>query len=103
MEDDQRIVLVEVTADDIKQGQRDNCLDCPVARALNRAFNLGPACVDTDIFYFDWGYDTHSLPEEVTEFIVNFDDGQQVEPFSFVVDVGPYDFFPAGHLRGECK
>lgn len=86
---------ITVTAEDISSGTKSDCEKCAVARAANRARGLG---------FFAW-YDRawvygveepagpriafgdgleYSLPEEAIRFIVDFDEGRQVYPFSFV-------------------
>jgi hypothetical protein len=79
---------IEVTQPDIAHGVRDICDRCPVALALSRVIpGRGPATVDTDSFYFDWGSEVYMLPREAQEFIKKFDGGDPVEPISFDVFV----------------
>jgi hypothetical protein len=83
--------VINVTAEHIANGKRGECEFCPVALAFQAALDLGPfASIDVLI-----GCATIttggrsiavSLPEDADQFIVNFDDGEPVEPFSFTVD-----------------
>ena len=78
---------VQVTADDIVHGVRRNMCECPVARALRRAYGseLGVG----------YGYIIHVpsrayldlTPDDVTAFIRTFDMGDAVHPFEFELDL----------------
>lgn len=72
---------VSVTTEDIKQGKRVSCRECPVALAVKRIFqdedNVSVA------IYIRVGGVMYEYPEEVVDFICNFDKGSLVEPIEF--------------------
>jgi hypothetical protein len=81
-------ITIDVTQDDIKEGEKASAEFCPIACAVRRLFpdsyirvddllEVGPDDSDKDSEYYD-------LPESALEFIHNFDIGRHVEPFSFV-------------------
>ncbi len=79
-----RTVVVEVTAADIERGEkRDQCL-CPVALACKRAGIVNPEVENYSIYvggrYID-------LPDEATQFIVDFDRNREVAPLTFTVEL----------------
>lgn len=104
---------IEVTADDIRHGERRECERCPIARAVQRATNDGAWSVcetstsrlpgfsgDPDDVHNVYvvgkqergGYDVDPdsairLPREVSRFIDAFDSGHDVEPFSFEIEM----------------
>lgn len=87
------LLTVEVTADDIMHGLRqDNC-ECAVALALKRlpgVVNVFVEPDDAEIEYRIDGatYDTHyQLPQEADAFICAFDRGEHVEPFTFTAEL----------------
>jgi hypothetical protein len=76
-------VRVEVTAEDIEKGVRNDSRCCAVARAAQRALGCEVrAC---------WGLlelpsgKKAVTPRKYNEFIERFDAGEHVEPFSFTV------------------
>lgn len=71
---------IQVTEDDIRFGERGECTDCPVARAISRATKREAYVDSYDICSgsYDW-----FTPEAVRTFIARFDSGQPVEPFTF--------------------
>ena len=75
---------INVTAEDIAAGKRKNAGCCPVALALKRETGkecfVAPTFVLSDKTYID-------SPREVYFFIITFDAGLPVEPFSFVLDI----------------
>lgn len=76
---------VEVTAEDIAKGVKEDCGACPVALALRRA-GLGRAMVDGTSISWSFGVSGGGdveCPCHVAEFIESFDEGDDVEPFSF--------------------
>lgn len=94
-------LLVEVTAEDIANGIRQDSCDCPVARALKRA-----GVIDDFLFDGEGGGDAWSrarlefeslydegerlkvaVPIEAGRFAERFDNGDHVEPFSFELDI----------------
>lgn len=92
-------ITVTVTADDIAAGIADSCTGCPVALAVRRALppGAGPVSVAFDVHVYgqpdDYyrGQDAarggligrYSLPDEARQFIIDFDNGRRVWPFTF--------------------
>lgn len=82
---------ITVTKEDIECGQRRDPENCAIARALVRAgldhFGvMGPSIMVAD----GWGrLASLRLPEEVSDWILNFDAGNLVEPLSFKLDLPP--------------
>lgn len=85
-----RRVKITVTREDIAKGEatrhmtvRPHC--CPVARAVQRA------CEDTELkvwehgVYRSHGDDIAQLPKKAGNFVVRFDDGKPVKPFTFTL------------------
>lgn len=75
--------LVRVTAEDIAFGRPCAAGNCPLARALSRAFGA-----DVSVSYTDWGFrqgESYSTPPRAAEFARDFDNGEPVKPFSFYV------------------
>ncbi|WP_420431480.1 hypothetical protein [Candidatus Poriferisocius sp.] len=80
---------IEVTQDHIDTGLRRNCHQCPVALAISDVFpgsrvNVGG--VDVDIVQPDFTEIYFCLPEKVEYFIMHFDRGLTVKPFTFAVE-----------------
>lgn len=69
---------IEVTSEDIERGVPDNCHHCPIALAARRA-GLNTPEVDSAFL------NGMVLPDAATEFILDYDNGEPVEPFSFEV------------------
>lgn len=79
--------LYSVTADNIKDGRRDKCRDCPVALALKPyledpvvwpgEIRIGPVSARISI----------KTPRSVDRFICRFDSGKPVKPFRFYLDI----------------
>jgi hypothetical protein len=83
---------VDVTADDIAQGQRRGGSTCPIARAISRVWpypvSVGGTCAalhDSD------GLGGRStcvdFPPVARAFIGAFDSGLSVKPFSFTIEL----------------
>lgn len=75
-----KVVDVQVTAEDIAEGQRWDCRLCPVARALRRKYpyaSVSPLCVELKPGVF--GFPSRRM----REFISKFDMGKRVEPSRF--------------------
>jgi len=78
---------VSITSFDIAQGKKSSARFCPVASALSRAF-------ERDI-WVGWAFCySHPdslpkmilpLPQEAQDFVINFDQGKNVEPFDFEI------------------
>lgn len=86
---------IDVTQDDIDNGERILCRRCPIARACNRK-GFGPVAVCDGAIYKDDGkgiFDLKSavvianLPEEASRFYREFDQGKTVKPFSFQIQI----------------
>lgn len=81
-------LTVEVTGEDIEQGVPGDCVDCPVARALNRALGYAAGTVDVDADEYWLGPQDNEgrpyrLPAAASEFVMAFDSDEAVAPFSF--------------------
>lgn len=75
---------IKVTQDDIDCGVRKVKSACPVALATKLHFSNADVIVDYDTLFI--GYEWFTLPEEAKDFINNFDNGDEVEPFEFEVN-----------------
>jgi hypothetical protein len=76
--------IIEVTKEDIAQGHRFFACSCPIARALSRHF---PGKHIEVIFRFiRVGEYYYSINDELSEFVMKFDSGLRVYPFSFDLD-----------------
>ena len=81
-------MLVQVTAEHIKNGWKSNPRRCPVAMAM---YDLGFAYVSVrsiTCFYaktVDDETKDQRLPKEARRFIAAFDIGQEVEPLTFIL------------------
>lgn len=81
-------INVTVTQEDIDNGAMKSCNNCPVALALKRTLQTDVEVRDK-IYILD---DTEKLkkikvPLEVSLFIENFDEGYEVKPLTFTLDV----------------
>lgn len=76
-------MLIEVTQADIDKGEASNCSECPVALAARRAFLSRNVSVNQVILCTN--QDIYSLPKSARQFILDFDDGKPVKPFSFQI------------------
>lgn len=106
-------MTIHVTAQHIKDGKRNDCCICPVALAMKDA-GFPTAMVGTERLHPYTGlpalpYELHKRmekiltmqlegilsPRTVVNFVLDFDAGKQVEPFSFELDAEPtYKVFP---------
>ena len=78
-------MIITVTAEEIKRGNRQDCFKCPVARATSRATSKSAW-----VGYFTMGLDgrkARKLPKKVASFVSRFDSGKPVKPFSFEIDL----------------
>ena len=88
-----RTVRIEVTAEDIAAGLRNNACQCPVARAAQRACNvessrkLGVFRRKGGLALETWDTDGPQLPKDVVEWVYRFDGGLPCEPFSFELEL----------------
>lgn len=82
-------MTIEVTPEDIRMGKRNMLCSCPVALAIKRATGAERVAVGgTDAL---WVSDNEplkvNLPIEARSFIFAFDEGGQVTPFTFDLEV----------------
>jgi len=79
------MIKIRVSAKDIKNGERDNCSNCPVALAVRRVFDADETIeVDgEEILIMSSPYCDISLPPIVRKFVSDFDAGMKVKPFTF--------------------
>jgi hypothetical protein len=85
-------MLIEVTTDDIVNGKREKCRECPIALAFNRCMPEYQASVGVDTGSFFNHEDRlvislAFLPEVARDFVLNFDMQKDVKPFSFEIDL----------------
>lgn len=79
-------ILVTVTAEDIKNGRRRNIHLCANALALQRATGCSDAWIGPFVACVTGGHaGTHQTPPAVEAFITRFDNGEPVEPYTFVL------------------
>lgn len=87
------LVKVDVNAECIATGVRNDCWTCPVSHALNKATNRTWAVYGDGVAWEDHLSEgiglKIQLPDVVREFIHTFDSGGRdaVQPFSFEVDI----------------
>lgn len=81
--------FVQVTAKDIREGKKQHCFKCPVARALSR---IVKGLVKVRLYHFSIGDEgwVH-MPRDLSNFIERFDKGQSVKPTRFKFDI-PVEF-----------
>ena len=81
-------VKVEVTAEDVAKGRRDNPHECPIACALRRTGLENPGVYPTDsITYFKNNRCVSIvLPRVAEDAALKFDRTGTMEPFSFEVE-----------------
>lgn len=100
---------IEVTADDIKAGERGIANKCPIAIAINRHFGpnarypIVAPCEDAPgrwvVSWWQRGRVVNPavmLPPECGMFASQFDYGVPVSPFSFVMDAEMDEAFAGG-------
>lgn len=83
-----RTLIVEVTADDIKNGKPQNACECPVARAIKRVFPSSNPYINAD--GLEWrpygALEDWPITDEALDFLDLFDSGELVvEPRTLVV------------------
>ena len=83
-------VTIQVTQEDIKNGQPTRCLKCPLALAATRAFGHQIFVARYTMFSMDVNgkvnFHGGKLPKEVTTWQWNFDNGIPVKPFDFEIE-----------------
>ncbi len=91
-----RTIRVEVTSEDIAAGEQDNTCTCPVSLAIRRACpGTHPLVYGHMIKWADdaagedmpWKLAAAPIPMAVGAFVSAFDEGQDVEPFAFELDI----------------
>jgi len=81
-------MLIEVTAEDIEQGEHTHGTKCPVARALTRANGEPCGATYTHLRIGIPAREIIATPQPAYDFMNAFDDGLPVEPFTFEI---PYE------------
>ena len=71
---------IDVTQEDIVNGKKKSCDECPIALAMIRA---GYKNVSVGSYFISSGNLTYLVPPEVTKFVLDFDAEKPVSPFSF--------------------
>lgn len=74
-------MIIEVTQEDIRFGQRHSPEECPVARACSRVF-VGQR-VRVSSSHANVGLVAYKLPPEAADFIDRFDGCLSVQPLEF--------------------
>lgn len=78
---------IEVKQIDIERGVRYSSILCPVARAVKRAIKMPLQYRSLQIQYdLELNGKIIVLPQRVRKFVVRFDAGKSVRPFSFELD-----------------
>jgi hypothetical protein len=78
-----KTVTVQVTEEDIRDGQRHSCLSCPVAKAIGRA--TGKWCQVVCSCWWLRNRIPLRLPDDAITFIDRFDRQLAVKPISFEI------------------
>ena len=78
-------MIIEVTQADIEAGVQGEPRKCAIALAVQRALNMKVEIGGVTLYVKDGT--TCRLPEIVQDFIMHFDYGNPVQPFSFEVDI----------------
>ena len=78
-------MLIEVTQEDIDGGYKGWACECPIALALNRAFNTIGSCATLAGLYVTYKGIKKRFPVgiEICNFIREYDSNKPVKPFSF--------------------
>ena len=76
---------IEVTQEDIDNGEPGGIYSCPIAESLKREFGSSICVVGQKTCTV--GSATIWLSDNVTRFINDFDNGEPVQPFSFLLEV----------------
>lgn len=91
-------MIIDVTEEDIKNGwnwamvriideenDQKRCYYCPIAISLKRTFNSEKVIAAT--YYLMIKEKKYRTPEIVSDFMLDFDYGKQVTPFSYELDL----------------
>lgn len=81
--------VINVTQEDLDRGVRNDCSNCPVARAILREIpDVEYGFVDgthVNLKFVSGDVILVKLPAEVTFKILQIDDGKKVDPFTFEI------------------
>lgn len=96
-------VTINVTQEDIEEGQRGDCRSCPIALAINKCLKNMYFCeIDGSVFadiyrvsnnrFVPQRMETYIINlkdyiKQVKSFIKDFDESTPVSPFTFTVDI----------------
>lgn len=75
-----KLLKIKVSRVHIKKGKKGSTKSCPIARAIRSLGYKNIAVSSCDIQINDHVYD---IPDKVSDFIEQFDDGKEVKPFEF--------------------
>lgn len=84
------MITITVTQQDIIDGKRESTCACPIALAANRCIQGAVARVNDDwinISYMSGRFESLALPMEAETFVLCFDTGLPVEPFTFELPI----------------
>lgn len=89
------MITINVTQKDINSGIRADCHVCPVAIAVSRVLGLNDVEISAASIYADFAGSNYyreariiqPLPLQVRSYIRAFDAGNEIEPFSFNLDM----------------
>jgi hypothetical protein len=103
-------LVIEVTAEDIADGMRGECMWCPVAIAARRALGWSAAPSHGlevvgdggSHFVMIHGGQRWLLPAEATVFIGRFDTFHQVEPSTFTATLRRPSMYEDEYRCGAC-
>lgn len=80
---------ISVTERHIENGEKDSCFNCPIALAAREVFPAHSLPEVTLNFLWikleDRTERYFTLPEEAKEFVIGFDTGKEVKPFTFTL------------------
>lgn len=81
-----------ITFDDISAGERDDCQNCPIARAINRELHkirpgIWCSVYPSRVKIWTWKCNYAYFGEEIALFISKFDDKKEVKPFRFKLEI----------------
>ena len=88
-----KTITVNVTQEDIDEGQERECESCPIALAVRRLLNCG-VTVHEAICLFGAKHGVCALADEPFAFVKAFDAGLPVKPFSFIATFQDYEEIP---------
>lgn len=82
-----KTIIVNVTAEDIRLGERTDCDNCPIVRALRSCGYSYASVGPIHAFLNDTEESMCKLPSVAQEFIRAFDLGLSPQPFTFSLEV----------------